>query len=345
MANSNTTFESVIGDLIRREGGYNNRKSDRGGETKWGISKRAYPNLDIKNLTLDQAKAIYKRDYWDKIKADALPEHLREVAFDAAVNQGVPTAKRMLSQAEGSAERLIDLRLQRYHDIVANDKKGTQKDNLRGWTNRIAEFQDKLGLPRNPNPGKSAALAASAPSSPRPTAVVANAAPLGFIDRLKAVQSPADVGDLLLDTAGKAGQGILSGIQDSAAAASSVRDRYLEALSAGATPGAIQDVGLPPAPATEPSWMDALRAKAQALPEFTMGPGPGLSAGPLSEAVQSAPDWQTQMEEQQQLLANRQSQEQDAALAAMFGTGEPKAQASFEIPSAVDRYLDKTLSA
>ena len=339
------TFESVIGDLIRREGGYVNSKNDRGGETKYGIAKRFYPNLDIKNLTVDQAKAIYKRDYWDKIKADSLPGHLREVAFDAAVNQGVPTAKRMLTQAEGSVERFIDLRLQRYHDIVANDKKGTQKNNLKGWTNRIAEFQDKLGLPRNPNPGQG--FRAPRPTSTAGTApvAVAQAETPGFADQLKAVQSAADVGDLLVDTAGKAGRGILDSIQSSAAAASSVRDRYLDALGAGATPGAIKDIGLAPVPATEPNWMDSLKAKAQSLMEPVPVPALAGSAGMLDEVSQPARDWQAQIDEQQQTLAAKQSQQQDAALAAMFGAGEPKSQAPFDIPSSIDRYLDKTLSA
>lgn len=57
-------FEDSIDYVIQNEGGYVNNPADPGGETRYGISKRAYPTLDIRNLTLDQAKAIYRRDFW-----------------------------------------------------------------------------------------------------------------------------------------------------------------------------------------------------------------------------------------------------------------------------------------
>lgn len=384
MSNSNVTFESLIDGLIRREGGYVNSKNDRGGETKYGIAKRFYPNLDIKNLTVDQAKAIYKRDYWDKIKADSLPGHLREVAFDAAVNQGVPTAKRMLTQAEGSVERFIDLRLQRYHDIVANDKKGTQKNNLKGWTNRIAEFQDKLGLPRNPNPGQAASTpalggrtGATAPAAPVVKTPVANtpvttepkaSLAQGVLDAIS--QGGASVGDYwersnadfesgnpgAIDRLGRAinpltgvgsGLGAFSkGIKEGDALAASLgtaRDKYLDALAAGVTPLGAKAAGLTPAtPAPAPNWVDGLKERAN----MDYVPGMGLPSVPTHMAEQAAApaqDWQSQIADQQAALQNQQSQSQDAALAAMFGTGQPKPKAAFDIPSSIDRYLDKQL--
>ena len=90
-------FEIVIG----AEGGYSNDPNDRGGETKYGISKRSYPTLDIASLTLADAKRIYHRDFWIFISGDALPWPLSYFVFDAAVNQGVAPAIRMLQQALG----------------------------------------------------------------------------------------------------------------------------------------------------------------------------------------------------------------------------------------------------
>lgn len=90
-------FDLVVG----LEGGYTNDPRDRGGETKYGISKRAYPDLDIPNLTVDQAKAIYRRDYWDACKCDQLPAPLDIFVFDAAVNQGVGTAVKTLQRLIG----------------------------------------------------------------------------------------------------------------------------------------------------------------------------------------------------------------------------------------------------
>lgn len=57
-------FDKCVEFVLASEGGYVNDKYDAGGETKFGISKRAYPDLDIINLTIEQAKDIYYKDYW-----------------------------------------------------------------------------------------------------------------------------------------------------------------------------------------------------------------------------------------------------------------------------------------
>lgn len=57
-------FEDAIPTVLENEGGYVNNPKDPGGETNFGISKRAYPDLDIKNLTVEGATAIYLRDFW-----------------------------------------------------------------------------------------------------------------------------------------------------------------------------------------------------------------------------------------------------------------------------------------
>ena len=97
-------FDKAFAAVVGLEGGYSNDPNDPGGETKYGISKRAYPNENIKNLTLDRAKALYKRDYWDEVKGDELPHRLDIMVFDAAVNQGVVPAIKMLQKALGVAQ-------------------------------------------------------------------------------------------------------------------------------------------------------------------------------------------------------------------------------------------------
>lgn len=57
-------FSEAFEDLILHEGGYVNHPDDPGGETKFGISKRRYPSLNIADLTLYQARNIYRKDYW-----------------------------------------------------------------------------------------------------------------------------------------------------------------------------------------------------------------------------------------------------------------------------------------
>jgi lysozyme family protein len=97
-------FEHAFAIVIGHEGGYVNHPSDPGGETKYGISKRSYPALDIATLTLDDARAIYRRDYWNRIKGDDLPPHVAVQVFDAAVNHGCGQAIRLLQRACGVSE-------------------------------------------------------------------------------------------------------------------------------------------------------------------------------------------------------------------------------------------------
>lgn len=90
-----TNFEKAFKEVIGIEGGYVNDPTDRGGETKYGISKRAYPDLDIKNLTLSKAMQIYKRDYWDhfKLNIEEIEDYeIQLEVFDTAVNMGPVTA-------------------------------------------------------------------------------------------------------------------------------------------------------------------------------------------------------------------------------------------------------------
>ena len=104
--NFDTAFKLVIG----HEGGYTANRADAGnwtggkvglGElkgTKYGIAANSYQKLDIKNLTLDQAKIIYKRDYWDRVKCDQLPQPLAFHVFDMAVNSGVSRGAKLLQR-------------------------------------------------------------------------------------------------------------------------------------------------------------------------------------------------------------------------------------------------------
>ena len=99
-----TWFDQCFEKVIGYEGGYTLDPKDPGGETNWGISKRAYPSIDIKNLTREGAKEIYKRDYWDRAQCDSLPPTLAFFLFDAAVNSGIGQAIRFLQRAVGVAD-------------------------------------------------------------------------------------------------------------------------------------------------------------------------------------------------------------------------------------------------
>lgn len=111
-----SAFEEAFALTVGEEGGFGRDPRDRGnwtsgkvgeGElrgTKFGISAAAYPRLDIAALTLDDARAIYRRDYWTAIRGDELPRPIALAVFDAAVNSGPGAAARLLQAAVGAAE-------------------------------------------------------------------------------------------------------------------------------------------------------------------------------------------------------------------------------------------------
>jgi lysozyme family protein len=154
-------FDQCFDALISSEGGYVNNPSDPGGETKFGISKRAYPQLDIKNLTVTDAKAIYKRDYWDRAQCDKLPAGLCFDIFDTAVNSGIGQAIRFLQRSVGCADDgvmgnvTLSAILREDADAVQARFNGIRLDFMtrlstwdtfgKGWARRIASNLSKVG--------------------------------------------------------------------------------------------------------------------------------------------------------------------------------------------------------
>ena len=157
-----SNFEICFNSLMQKEGlELTNTNGDRGGLTKFGISKRAYPSLDIANLTIDMAKSIYKTDYWDKMKLDNVDNSIiAKNIFEAAVNFGIFTVVcivqkildvkvdgkigdvtiKAINSFDDTMLFLALLKLSfvdRYRQICNNNK--DQKIFLLGWLNRIFE--------------------------------------------------------------------------------------------------------------------------------------------------------------------------------------------------------------
>jgi lysozyme family protein len=95
-------FPRCIKHVLAAEGGYVNDPNDPGGETKFGISKRSYPDLDIQLITQDQAIALYERDFWTPIQGDALPAGLDLLILDHGINAGTKPAVRLLQGLTGA---------------------------------------------------------------------------------------------------------------------------------------------------------------------------------------------------------------------------------------------------
>jgi len=172
------SFENAFIDTIGLEGGYSNDPGDPGGETKYGISKKQYPTIDIKNLTQTQAKEIYLKDYWEPLKLDSIPnQRIHAEIFDTGVNCGVTTAifiaqravnflglnidedgvmgPQTISTVNGLASKdaealfkaLNGFQFMRYVQIV-----GTSKDHrfARGWMRRIQGYRQEAGAATEP---------------------------------------------------------------------------------------------------------------------------------------------------------------------------------------------------
>jgi lysozyme family protein len=93
-------FERLIGKVLEREGGYVNDPADPGGETKYGITKRSYPTLNIKNLTLEQAKEIYYHDWWLRLRCgDIQDDQVAQKLLDTCVNVGKTAGVKILQRA------------------------------------------------------------------------------------------------------------------------------------------------------------------------------------------------------------------------------------------------------
>lgn len=101
------SFDRVMAFILAEEGGYVNNPADPGGETKFGISKRAYPTANIAALTPEDAKAIYRRDYWNPLGLDAEKYGPALVLMDAAVNQGVKRAMQIKDKVATSSQPFV----------------------------------------------------------------------------------------------------------------------------------------------------------------------------------------------------------------------------------------------
>src|SRR5487761_2073478 len=105
------SFDQCFAVVLGSEGGYSDNPNDPGNwtegrvghgickGTKFGISASAYPTLDIPTLDQDQAKTLYRRDYWEHIFGNSLPPPLALLVFDAAVNSGVHRSVIWLQEA------------------------------------------------------------------------------------------------------------------------------------------------------------------------------------------------------------------------------------------------------
>lgn len=161
-------FDQAFERLISHEGGFTDNPKDRGNwtsgkigvgqlkGTKYGVSAMTYPTLDIANLTLDDAKRIYRRDFWSSAGCDLVPVGMKFDLFDTAINSGPGMAARLLQRAAGVADdgvigpktmlavsnmdpERLHARFNGWRLDFLNDNPQQWAEFGRGWAQRIAD--------------------------------------------------------------------------------------------------------------------------------------------------------------------------------------------------------------
>lgn len=147
---------------LRHDGGYVWHPNDPGGETKYGISQRAYPKENIKNLTQARAIFLYHRDYWRAAHCNEWPAGVGLAVLDTAVQHGYRTAIKLLQEVAGvKADGLVGrntraavhgadpewlvarlaLRRARFYARILRNKP-PQAVFIEGWHNRLCDLTD-----------------------------------------------------------------------------------------------------------------------------------------------------------------------------------------------------------
>lgn len=209
--------------ILKTEGGYVDHPRDPGGATNLGITHRTLANwrgvpsvtkADVRNLTVDEAMAIYKDQYWDTVRGDRLPRGLDYAVFDYAVNSGPSKAAKDLQRVLGvsvdgivgaetlaaahaasAVQTIEDLSERRYAFVKGLSTFGTFG---RGWTRRI--WGDEMGVQPGTDTGVAdratkLALGTAPETIPEPQEVPGKAEP----------EEPSAVDSLVKDSGGISG--------------------------------------------------------------------------------------------------------------------------------------------
>ena len=156
-------FSEALEVILHHEGGYVNHPKDPGGETNLGVTKRVYEDFggtkDMKELTKEDVEPIYKKNYWDRVKGDDLPEGLDLCIFDFAVNAGPGRAAKFIQRLVNTTVdggigpntlKCINDHVEQYGVSTTIDQYQSERHNYyqslstfetfgRGWTRRVDE--------------------------------------------------------------------------------------------------------------------------------------------------------------------------------------------------------------
>lgn len=182
------SFRESVEMLLKNEGGYTKHDTDQQGnvfEANFGITKKTYPDLDIKALTREEAIAIYRRDFWGPIRGDAMPQAVADAMLDYAANSNVWQAVTDLQRVVGhenlevdgnfgsiTAKSLRDTlkfatpeevgaalnrnRLRLFQRLVTQNPQRARE--LPSWQKRVTRWEKKYGVSFGPQPPSDAEI-------------------------------------------------------------------------------------------------------------------------------------------------------------------------------------------
>jgi hypothetical protein len=240
-------FMAIIEKILEREGGgrVTNIKGDRGGVTKWGISKKSNPDIDVAKLTREDAIKLYYDRYWTKSGADKIAPndpYAADVLMDTAVHSGPQTAIKLFNEAGGDPAKILDVRQQRLEEQAKQKGQGKFAE---GWQNRIEDLRAEAPPPPPPSgtfegridrskvPPAPSGIPSALPAAPvAPSGTVRGAIDRGTILSPSVPVAPAGLPSIAPQGDKWAGVGVVP-----PGALPNARPRFLgEAMMPGATP-------------------------------------------------------------------------------------------------------------
>lgn len=158
-------YPQALKQVLKYEGGFSDHKDDPGGPTNKGITQAVYdawqkknglPTQSVRNISDAAVAAIYRQEYWDRIRGDDLPDGVDFAVFDYAVNSGVSRAAKTLQSVVGVAQdgQIGPQTIQAAKDYVAmavTNKRLAFMQSLsiwstfgKGWSARIADVKNQI---------------------------------------------------------------------------------------------------------------------------------------------------------------------------------------------------------
>jgi lysozyme family protein len=134
-------FNTAVSLVLKHEGGLVDNPSDPGGLTNYGIALNRHPELtadDIRNMTVDRAKAIYQKQYWTAAMEQEPDQRMANALLDTAVNQGPSVAEQFYQHFGHSVKEFQLARLLRYANLIS--KKPTDIANAHSWFQRALDI-------------------------------------------------------------------------------------------------------------------------------------------------------------------------------------------------------------